>query len=295
MRKWAMAIGILLLAAGLCGAEEPAAKTENGTAPAVETEKAPASGPSAAEAAPAAPKVDMDKVSYVIGLTAGKDMKIQGIELRPDAFMKGLNDGLSGTKPSLTEAETQQIVTSFRAEMAAKKEAEMKRRGGENRKKEEAFLAENKSKEGVRTLPSGLQYKVIKEGDGKKPTPQDSVTVNYRGTLLDGTEFDSSYRRNQPATFPLGGVIPGWTEALQLMKTGSKYQIFIPSKLAYGEAEVGGGAIPPNSTLIFEVELLSVKEAEKGVPAATGPAKEKGAKKPDGKAPKTTGGAATTK
>jgi FKBP-type peptidyl-prolyl cis-trans isomerase FklB len=295
MRRWAMAIGILLLAAGLCGAEEPVSKTEDGTAPGVKTEKAPASGPSVEEASPAAPKVDMDKVSYVIGLSVGKDMKTQGIELRSDAFVRGMNDSLSGVKPSLTDAEIQQIIASFRAEMAAKKETEMKRQGAENRKKEEVFLAENKSKEGVRTLPSGLQYKVIKEGDGKKPTTSDSVTVNYRGTLLDGTEFDSSYRRNQPATFPVGGVIPGWTEALQLMKTGSKYQIFIPSKLAYGEAGIGGGAIPPNATLIFEVELISVKEAEKGVPATTGPAKEKGAKKPDDKASKTTGGAATTK
>ncbi|MGA2107246.1 MAG: FKBP-type peptidyl-prolyl cis-trans isomerase [Syntrophorhabdales bacterium] len=295
MRKWAMAMGILLLAAGLCGAEEPATKTENGTAPAVETEKAPVAAAPIEKAAPAAPKADMDKVSYVIGLTVGREMKTQGVELKTDAFVKGLNDSLSGAKPSLTDAETQQIMASFRAELVAKQEAETKKQGAENRKKEEAFLAENKSKEGVRTQPSGLQYKVLKEGEGKKPTAYDSVTVNYRGTLLDGTEFDSSYRRNQPATFPVGGVIPGWTEALQLMKTGSKYQIFIPSKLAYGEAGIKG-VIPPSATLIFEVELLAVKDAaENESPAATGPAKEKGAKKPDDKASKTTGGAATAK
>jgi len=295
MRKLAMAMGILLLAAGLCGAEEPATKTENGTAPAVGTEKAPAAAAPVEKVAPAAPKADMDKVSYVIGLTVGREMKSQGVELKTDAFMKGLNDSLSGAKPSLTDAETQQIMASFRAEIVAKQEAELKKQGAENRKKEEAFLAENKGKEGVRTLPSGLQYKVLKEGDGKKPTAYDSVTVNYRGTLLNGTEFDSSYRRKEPATFPVGGVIPGWTEAIQLMKTGSKYQIFIPSKLAYGEAGIKG-VIPPSATLIFEVELLAVKDAaEKEVPAATGSTKETGAKKPDDKTSKTTGGAATAK
>ncbi len=295
MRKLAMAMGILLLAAGLCGAEEPATKAENGTAPAVGTEKAPAAAAPVEKAAPAAPKADMDKVSYVIGLTVGREMKAQGVELKTDAFVKGLNDSLSGAKPSLTDAETREIMASFRAEIVAKQEAEMKKQGAENRKKEEAFLAENKGKDGVRTLPSGLQYKVLKEGDGKKPTAYDSVTVNYRGTLLDGTEFDSSYRRSQPATFPVGGVIPGWAEAIQLMKTGSKYQIFIPSKLAYGEAGIKG-VIPANATLIFEVELLAVKDAaEKEVPAATGSTKETGAKKPDDKASKTTGGAATAK
>lgn len=293
MRKWATVMAILLLAAGLCGAEEPANKTENRTAPAVETGNVPTAP--AEKAAPEAPKVDMDKVSYIIGLSVGKEMKGQGIDLRTDAFLKGLNDSLSGTKPSLTDTEIQQILASFRAELAAKKEAETKKQGAENKKKEEAFLAENKSKEGVRTTPSGLQYKVLKEGDGKKPTAYDSVTVNYRGALLDGTEFDSSYKRKQPATFPVGGVIPGWSEAIQLMKTGSKYQIFIPSKLGYGEAGVPG-VIPPSATLIFEVELLAVKEApEKETPAAAGPAKETGAKKPDESGSKATEGAAPEK
>jgi FKBP-type peptidyl-prolyl cis-trans isomerase FklB len=295
MKRWAMAIGILLLAAGICGAEEPAAKTESGTAPAQETKEAPAVPAPAEKAAPAEPKLDMDKVSYVIGLSVGKEMKSQGIDLRTDAFMKGVNDSLSGAKPSLTEAETQQIITGFRAELAAKKQAEAKKQAAENRQKEEAFLADNKGKEGVKTTPSGLQYKVLKEGDGKKPTAYDSVTVNYRGTLLDGTEFDSSYKRGQPATFPVGGVIPGWSEAIQLMKTGSKYQMFIPSKLGYGEAGVPG-VIPPSATLVFEVELLSVKEAaEKETPVAPSSAKEKGAKKPNGADAKTTEGAAPAK
>jgi FKBP-type peptidyl-prolyl cis-trans isomerase FklB len=292
-----MAVGILLLAAGLCGAEEPVGKTEHGAAPAVEAEQAPtAAGQSAGETAPAAaPKVDMDKLSYIVGLSVGKEMRTKGVDLRIDAFVRGLKDSLSGAKSSLSDAETQQIAAAFRAELAVKKEAELKKESAENGKKEEAFLAENKGKEGVHTLPSGLQYKVVKEGDGKKPTARDSVTVNYRGTFIDGTEFDSSYRRNQPATFPVGGVIPGWTEALQLMKTGSKYLIFIPSKLAYGEAGIGG-VIPPNATLIFEVELLSVKEgAKKETPAAAAPAGGKGAKKADERGPKTTGGAATAK
>jgi len=295
MRKWALAMAVLLLAAGICGAEEPAGKTESGTAPAVETGKTQAAPAPVENAAPAALKSDMGKVSYIIGLSVGKEMKSQGIDLRTDAFMKGLNDSLSGTKPTLTDAETQQIITGFRAELAAKKEAETKKQGAENRKKEEAFFAGNKGKEGVRTTPSGLQYKALKEGDGKKPTAYDSVTVNYRGTLLDGTEFDSSYKRGQPATFPVGGVIPGWSEAIQLMKTGSKYEIFIPSKLGYGEAGVPG-VIPPSSTLIFEVELLAVKEAaEKETPVAASPGKEKGAKKPNESGSKTTEGIAPAK
>ena len=145
----------------------------------------------------------------------------------------------------------------------------MKKAGEENKKQEEAFLSENKKKEGVHTLESGLQYKVIKEGSGNKPTLYDKVTVNYRGTLIDGTEFDSSYKRNQPATFAVNGVIPGWSEALPLMKTGSKWQLFIPSKLAYGEAGAGG-VIPPNAMLIFEVELLSIGEPAASAPGGAG-------------------------
>lgn len=287
MRKWAMAMGILFLAASLCGAEEPANNTENSGAPPVGAGKAEGpAAPPASEKASSLPKADMDKVSYIIGLSVGKDMKTQGVELNADQFVRGLKDSLSGVKPALSDAEMQQIIGQYRMELAAKREAELKRQAEENKKKEEAFLAENKAKEGVVALPSGLQYRVVKEGDGKKPTAYDSVTVNYRGTLLDGTEFDSSFRRNQPGTFPLGGVIPGWREALQLMKTGSKYQIFVPSKLAYGE-KGAGGVIPPNATLIFEIELLSVKAAaDEDAPKATSKGQEKTDKNTVKKPPK---------
>jgi FKBP-type peptidyl-prolyl cis-trans isomerase len=160
----------------------------------------------------------------------------------------------------------------FKNELTARKQAATKKLVEENKKKEEAFLGENKKKEGVHTLESGLQYKVIKEGSGNKPTLYDKVTINYRGTFVDGTEFDSSYKRKQPATFAVNGVIPGWTEALPLMKTGSIWQIFVPAKLAYGESGAGGGIIPPNAMLIFEVELLSIGETAPQAGGATGSA-----------------------
>jgi FKBP-type peptidyl-prolyl cis-trans isomerase FklB len=156
----------------------------------------------------------------------------------------------------------------------AKKEAEMKKLGEKNKKEGDVFLAENKKKEGVTTLPSGLQYKVLKNGDGKNPSAEDTVKVNYKGSLINGTEFDSSEKHGGPADFPVSGVIPGWTEAIKLMKTGSKWQIFIPANLAYGEAGAGEGVIPPNSTLVFEVELIAIVEPEtaKAAPIAEGSA-----------------------
>jgi FKBP-type peptidyl-prolyl cis-trans isomerase FklB len=157
----------------------------------------------------------------------------------------------------MTEEEIRQTMMAFQKEMMAKQEEQMKKAGEKNKKEGEAFLAENKKKEGVITLPSGLQYKVIKAGQGKKPQASDKVTVHYRGTLINGTEFDSSIRRGQPATFPVSGIIPGWSEALQLMQEGAQWQLFIPPNLAYGERGAGN-VIGPNSTLIFEVELISV-------------------------------------
>jgi FKBP-type peptidyl-prolyl cis-trans isomerase FklB len=159
----------------------------------------------------------------------------------------------------MTEQEVNETLTAFQKEMAAQQAERNKILVEKNKKEGEIFLAENKKKEGVVTLPSGLQYKVIKEGTGETPKLTDTVTVNYSGTLIEGTEFDSSYRRGQPATFPVKGVIAGWTEALQLMKVGSKWQLFIPSNLAYGERGAGRD-IGPNTTLIFDVELLSIKE-----------------------------------
>ncbi len=201
-------------------------------------------------------KDQRDKVSYGIGMDIGKSLRNQSIDVDPDLITRGIKDMLSGAKPLMTDQESRDTMMNFQKEMMAKQMERMKELGEKNKKEGEAFLAENKKKEGVVTLPSGLQYKVIKEGAGETPKATDTVTTNYRGTLIDGTEFDSSSRRGQPATFKVNGVIPGWTEALQLMKAGSKWQLFIPSNLAYGER--GPREIGPNATLIFEVELLSI-------------------------------------
>jgi FKBP-type peptidyl-prolyl cis-trans isomerase FklB len=201
-------------------------------------------------------KNQKDKISYIIGMDIGTNLKKQSIDIDSNILAKGVKDALAGTKPLLTEQEIQETMMAFQKEMMAKQEEI----GKKNKKEGEAFLAENKKKEGVKTLPSGLQYKVIKAGTGKKPKSTDTVTAHYRGTLIDGTEFDSSYKRGQPATFPVsGGMIPGWTEALQLMEEWAKWQLFIPSNLAYGERGAGG-VIGPNATLIFEIELISIQE-----------------------------------
>jgi FKBP-type peptidyl-prolyl cis-trans isomerase FklB len=193
-------------------------------------------------------KNQKEKVSYIIGMDIGGNLKRQLIDVDPSIFAKGIKDALSGEKPLLTEQEIQETMIAFQREVMEKQ----KKRG-------EAFLAENKNKEGVKTLPSGLQYKVIKAGTGKIPKLNDTVATHYRGILIDGTEFDSSYKRGQPATFLVSGVIPGWIEALQLMEEGAKWQLFIPSNLAYGERGAGG-IIGPNATLIFEMELISIQE-----------------------------------
>jgi FKBP-type peptidyl-prolyl cis-trans isomerase FklB len=200
-------------------------------------------------------KNQKDKVSYIIGMDIGNNLKKQSIDVDPNILAKGVKDALSGAKSLLTEKEIQETMGAFQKEMMVKKEEV----GKQNKKEGDTFLAENKKKEGVKTLPSGLQYKVIKAGTGKKPKSTDTVTVHYRGTLINGTEFDSSYKRGQSVSFQVSGVIPGWTEALQLMEEGAKWQLFIPSNLAYGERGAGG-AIGPNATLIFEVELVSIQE-----------------------------------
>ena len=197
-----------------------------------------------------------DKVSYSIGLNIGFNLKKQNVSINPDTFTLGLKDAMAG-KPQMTEEQVKETMTAFEKEMIDKQKAAGVKNGADGEK----FLAENKKKEGVKTTASGLQYKVIKEGSGAQPKETDTVMANYRGTLIDGTEFDSSYKRGQPATFPLSGVIKGWTEALQLMKVGSKYQLFIPANLAYGERAIGSD-IGPNSTLIFEVELVGIQSAQ---------------------------------
>lgn len=203
-------------------------------------------------------KTQKDKLSYALGVNTGKNLQRNGIDVDPNLLAQGLKDALKGGKLLLTDAEMGAVITAAQKDIQAKQQAQMKEQGAKNKKEGDVFLKKNLKKEGVKALPSGLQYKVLAEGQGKSPKATDTVTVNYKGTLIDGTEFDSSYKRGQPATFPLNGVIKGWTEALQLMKVGSKWELFIPADLAYGEA--GRPGIPPNSVLIFEVELLSIKE-----------------------------------
>ena len=207
---------------------------------------------------PAQLKDERDKVSYSIGLDIGNTFKKQGMDINADVLMTALKDGMSGNKPAMTEEEVKQTMTAYSKTMMEKQAQKTKEAATENGTKGEKFLAENKSKEGVKTTASGLQYKVLKEGDGPSPKETDTVVTQYRGTLIDGKEFDSSYKRNEPATFPVNRVIKGWTEALLMMKVGSKYQLFIPASLAYGERGAGQD-IGPNETLIFDVELMDIK------------------------------------
>jgi len=200
------------------------------------------------------------KASYAIGMNWGTGLHRQGIDVDSAALIQGMKDALAGGKTLLTEDEARSALMQLQKEMQEKQQAKAAAEGDANKKEGDAFLAANKTKEGVVTLPSGLQYKILKEGNGPKPTASDSVVCNYKGTLINGTEFDSSYKRGEPATFPVTGVIKGWTEALQLMPVGSKWQLFIPPDLAYGPRGTPGGPIGPNATLIFEVELISIKD-----------------------------------
>jgi FKBP-type peptidyl-prolyl cis-trans isomerase FklB len=210
------------------------------------------------------PKLDTQpsKVSYSIGLDIGRSFKSQGIEISDAALIQGIKDGLTGSEPMMTDSEIQTCMEAFQNEMMAKQGGgggAMASGDGEKNKVEgEAFLAENKTKAGVVALPSGLQYKVLKEGSGKSPKVTDTVVTHYRGRLISGKVFDASYDRGEPISFPVNGVIAGWTEALQLMKEGAKWELYIPSNLAYGPRGAGPD-IGPNATLIFEVELISVK------------------------------------
>jgi FKBP-type peptidyl-prolyl cis-trans isomerase FklB len=204
-------------------------------------------------------KDQKDKLSYSIGMEIGKNMKKQSLDVNPELLTRGIKDAFSDGKPLMTDQEMSEALMAFQKEMMAKQQELAKKLGEKNQKEGETFLAENKKKEGVITLPSGLQYKVIKAGSGNKPKATDTVSVHYQGTLLNGTEFDSSYRRGQPVSFPVNGVIPGWTEALQLMEVGAKWQVVVPSSLAYGDRGAGP-QIGPNATLIFEIELISIQE-----------------------------------
>jgi len=259
MKKLTSLAALLLLAATASAradqqpsAQQPAQKPATAT-----TQAAPGDKPQSLE----------DKSSYIIGFNLGSNLKQQEIPVSADLIVKGLRDGLGGSKGLLTAEEIQAAMTEFQQQMMAKQQAKMKEQGEKNKKEADEFLAANKGKQGVITTASGLQYQILQEGTGPTPKATDQVTVNYKGTLIDGKVFDSSYDRNQPATFTVGQVIPGWVEALQLMKVGSKAKLFIPPALAYGESGAGPD-IGPNSLLIFEVELL------KAEPAPAAPANE---------------------
>lgn len=198
---------------------------------------------------------DTDKFSYVVGLNLGKNFKAQGAQVNPNELMKGLQDGISGAKPLLTDAEQHEVMLSYQKEMMAKMQAKQTEEASVNLTAGEKFLAENAKKPGVKTTKSGLQYKVLTAGKGVSPAKNSTVTVDYEGSLINGTVFDSSYKRKQSISFQVNQVIPGWTEALQMMKPGATWMLYIPAKLGYGNHGMGA-AIPAGSTLIFKVHLI---------------------------------------
>ena len=251
--------------------------------------KAPAKKPatsSAAKAGTAKPataapalSTPKDKVSYAIGADLGNKLKSSSIDVDPTILTRALKDTLTGAKSAMTDEEIRATLTDLTKDLQAKQATLNKEKSEKNKKDGEAFLTANKTKEGVVALPSGLQYKILKAGTGPKPTAADTVVCNYKGTLIDGKEFDSSYKRGQPATFPVGGVIKGWTEALQLMPVGSTWQLFIPSDLAYGDRQAGPD-ITPGATLVFEVELASI-QAKADTKTDTGAKPDQGDEKKD--------------
>ena len=268
-----LATGLMLAGNGYTqqtpAASTPAATTQSApaatTPKATTTAKPPVKKP--ATAAAAAPLTTRkQKFSYALGMNIGSglgaNLKKQSVDVDPNLVSQGLKDSMAGAKTRLTQEEMQAVLTEVQNEVRKQQQEKAQEASAKNKTEGAAFLAANKSKEGVVTLPSGLQYKILTAGTGPKPTASDSVKCNYKGTLINGTEFDSSYKTGKPVTFPVSGVIKGWTEALQLMPVGSKWQLYIPSSLAYGER--GAGAeIGPDSTLIFEVELISIEEKPK--------------------------------
>jgi FKBP-type peptidyl-prolyl cis-trans isomerase len=267
-----LAVGTLLLGSALAQQTPPAT-----TQPAAPSSASPTSSaakaqtpatkrPATAKSATTLTlKTQKEKFSYALGMKTGQRMAEsftkQSVPFDPGILARGLKDGLSGGKTLMTDEEAQAAIKAVQEEVGKKQQAKMQEAGAANKKEGETFLAANKSKEGVVTLPSGLQYKILKEGTGPKPTASDTVECNYRGTFINGTEFDSSYKTGKSVSFPVSGVIKGWTEALQLMPVGSKWQLFIPSDLAYGDS--GRPGIEPSSTLTFEVELLSIVDKSK--------------------------------
>jgi len=267
-KTWILSLGATLLSAISFAQQSPAPATQQPSAskPATTTPKTqqsttPKTGTSTAAKKPTATPLvlttEKDKESYAIGLNIGKGLHKDEVDVDPDIVARGMKDGMAGTKAVLTDEEAQAALNNLSNDVRKHQQEVLEQSKTKNKNEGEAFLAANKEKPGVTVLPSGLQYKILQEGTGPKPTASDTVVCQYRGTLLDGTEFDSSYKRGKPATFNVSRIIPGWTEALQLMPVGSKWQLYIPSSLAYGER--GNGPIGPNSTLIFDVELVSIE------------------------------------
>jgi FKBP-type peptidyl-prolyl cis-trans isomerase FklB len=242
---------------GQTAAKPPAAKAPAAKAPATGTDKSTA-GTTAKAPSSDALTTQKQKASYAIGMNIGRSLHNEAVDVDPNVVFRGLKDGIAGNKSVLSDEETQAVLAAVQNDVRKIQEAKMQALGDANKKEGDAFLAANKTKDGVVTLPSGLQYKVLTQGIGPKPVAADTVVCNYRGTLLNNTEFDSSYKRGQPATFPVAQVIHGWTEALQLMPVGSKWELYIPPSLAYGDRGAGPD-IGPNATLVFEVELLGIQ------------------------------------
>src|SRR5215468_11246520 len=259
--------GSIVLSYGQASTAAPAAKPAAKKPATAGAAKATGAKPAAA-AAPLSLNTKKEKVSYAIGADLGGKLKSSSIDVDATILTRALKDALTGAKSAMTDDEVRATLTDLTKDLQQKQVALNKEKADKNKKDGDAFLALNKTKEGVVSLPSGLQYKILKAGEGPKPTASDSVMCNYKGTLIDGKEFDSSYKRGQPATFPVGGVIKGWTEALQLMPVGSKWQLFIPPDLAYGERGTNGGPIGPNETLVFEVQLVSIQAKQQPAPGA---------------------------
>lgn len=243
----------------------------------------PAQQPAAAQAQPATPPAAgkpeslQDRASYIIGFNLGRSLTTNDVKVNADLIIKGLRDALGNTPSVLTEAEMNETMQTFQQQIQQQQTEKRNAVAAKNKTEGEAFLTKNKERKEVKTTASGLQYEVLTEGTGPSPKPTDTVTVNYKGTLMDGTVFDSSYARNQPATFVLNQVIPGWTEGVQLMKVGGKYKFYIPAALGYGDRGAGG-VIGPNAPLIFEVELISIGQPAQPKPA--NPAEQKPVEKP---------------
>src|SRR5277367_7152034 len=267
LTKTSIILAASMIFAGYTTAQTPAAATPSAATPSAKAQTGsgtttPKTGTAAKSGTAARPpftlKTEKDKQSYAIGLNIGKSMKHDGVDIDSSVLARGIRDAVAGGKVLMTDDEIKATLTALSAGLKKSQEEKAAALGVANKGEGDAFLAANKTKDGVVSLPSGLQYKILKQGTGPKPAASDTVVCNYKGTLIDNTEFDSSYSRNQPLTIPVSGVIKGWTEALQLMPVGSKWQLFIPSDLAYGSQ--AKGPIGPNSTLIFEVELLSIQE-----------------------------------